>query len=182
MNLQEGHIQDFLVLKNTFPDEWLKLDGPMGLNFFSLLDGFIERLRLFGECDQYADKIARWDRKKLMEFFLKVAEPMKCGFTVLAHADCWMNNMMFKFNDANEVEDVALIDFQTCSWASPAMDLHYFITSSVHDDVKVECYDEFMKHYYDELTDSLRKLKYEQYIPTIDDFYADLLEKSGQGD
>ena len=107
---------------------------------------------------------------------------MRCGLNVLAHGDFWLNNMMIKSNESNEPEDLLMLDFQASSWASPGLDLHYFITSSVHDDVKIACYDEFIKHYYDQFTESLRKLKYNQHNPSLDELYDDLRDKARMGE
>jgi aminoglycoside phosphotransferase (APT) family kinase protein len=143
--------------------------------------GFLECLKKFGDCDYYVDKIAEWNQHKLSRHSLIVVNPMKCGMVVLTHGDYWLNNLMFKFNESKEPEDVQMLDFQSSAWGTPSLDLHYFLISSVHDNIKVEYYDEFIEHYHDEFCKSLKKLKYDQYIPTLDDLYEDMLDKSEMG-
>jgi hypothetical protein len=62
-------------------------------------------------------------------------------------------------------------------WGSPAGDLFYFLISSVRDDVKVKYFDEFIEFYHQELYDTLKKLNYEQQIPTLQDIHEELLDK-----
>lgn len=164
------------------PPDAFSEDSPMAKGFTAIYRNFIECLRSYGDCNEYADKIATWDREKFMNCWITVAEPMKCGFETLTHGDFWLNNMMFKLNDAMEPEDTIMLDFQGNAWASPSLDFHYFITSSVRDEIKVSCYDEFVKHYYSVLVESLEKLQYELHIPTLEEFYEDLLEKAGLGE
>lgn len=159
------------------PPEMMTEENEMMKGFLRIFQEFVKAIKSYGDCDQYADKIEKWDMKKLFTCWITVAEPMKNGFQVLAHGDSWLNNMMFKGED-----DILYLDFQACSWASPALDLHYFITSSVHDDIKIDKYDEIMKFYYDELIDSLTKLNYDGTIPSYEEFEEDLIEKSSQGD
>lgn len=156
-------------------------DAPFAKSFMNIFTGFVDSIRSYGDCDVYAEKIARWDQRKYLTCWLTCAKPMKCGFNILGHGDFWLNNMMFKLNADKEPEDVLLLDFQGCSWSGPGLDLHYFITSSVHNDVKIDCYDELIKHYHEQLLESLKKLKYDQYVPTLDDLYQDLSEKAGMG-
>jgi hypothetical protein len=62
-------------------------------------------------------------------------------------------------------------------WASPAADLLYFLISSVENDIKVEHFDDFIEFYHTELSSGLKKLGYDQYIPTLVELHVDLLEK-----
>jgi len=143
--------------------------------------GFLECLKNYGDCDCFVDKIAEWNQQKLSRHSLVVVNPMKCGMVVLTHGDYWLNNLMFKFNESNESEDVQMLDFQSSAWGTPSLDLHYFLISSVRDDIKVGYYDEFIEHYHDEFVKSLNKLGYDQFIPTLDDLYEDMLDKSEMG-
>jgi len=89
--------------------------------------------------------------------------------------------MMFKFNEANEVVDISLVDFQLSFWASPASDLLYFLFSSVADEHKIDHFDDFIEYYHEELATSLKKLKYDKHIPTLAELHVDLLAKGSFG-
>lgn len=154
----------------------LSEDNPFMQGFKRMYHEFVTALRSYGDCDKYADKIASWDPKKLFSCWVTTAEPMSNGFRVLSHGDAWLNNIMLRSD-----EDALLLDFQGPSWATPALDLHYFIVSSVHDDVKIVHFDEMIKFYYKEIAESLTKLKYDGAIPTFEEFTVDLDEKGSMG-
>lgn len=155
----------------------LSEDNPFMQGFKRMYHEFIAALRSYGDCDEYADKIASWDSKNLFSCWVTTAEPMSNGFRVLSHGDAWLNNMLFRSD-----EDALLLDYQGPCWATPALDLHYFIVSSVHDDIKVKYFDEIIEFYYAELSDSLQKLKYDGAIPTFEEFKIDLDEKGSMGE
>jgi aminoglycoside phosphotransferase (APT) family kinase protein len=174
-------IETFLDRKASVTPDMMTEDNPFLKGFLAMYREFIESLRSFGDCDVYADKIAAWDKQKLLGSWIIVAEPMRSGFTVLTHGDFWLNNMLFKGDEVSEPSDVSLIDFQGNTWAGPALDLHYFIVSSVNDDIKVDRFDEFIKWYHEALVESLTKLKFDQHIPTLDELYTDLMDKAHTG-
>lgn len=132
-------------------------------------------------CEKFHEKIVQWDMMKLMMVFMAIAEPMRSGFKVLNHGDGWINNMMFKSDEDGQFIEAKMIDFQLSFWGSPANDLLYFFVSSVADDVKTERFDDLIEVYHQELLDSLRKLNYDQHIPTLSELQIDLLEKGSCG-
>lgn len=97
------------------------------------------------------------------------------------HGDMWLNNMMFKSDKENNPIDVKMIDFQVPFWSGPAPDILYFLVSSIADDIKVEHFDEFIEFYHEQLTSSLKQLKFDQHIPTLPEMYTDLLDKGAYG-
>jgi thiamine kinase-like enzyme len=52
------------------------------------------------------------------------------SFNVFNHNDVWINNLMYKYENAR-VKDVLLLDYQLSCWGSPAIDLNYFLYGSV---------------------------------------------------
>lgn len=176
---QDGVIQNYFDRKATmpvFPD-----DSPFVLGFKKMHDAFTYSIRNYGDCDAFAAKIAKWDFKKLSGVWVDAAEPMRCGFQVMNHGDIWSNNMMFKSDEENNPLDVKMIDFQVPFWASPAVDVLYFLVSSVADDIKVDHFDDFVEFYHDQLTSALKQLKFEEYIPTLSELHIDLLDKGAFG-
>ena len=143
---------------------------------------FKEAIRSYGDCEEFADKIANWDFRKICSSFVDVAEPMKNGFQVLNHGDMWVNNFMLKNDFEGKPTDVKLIDYQMSFWASPAVDLIYFLISSIQDDIKVDQFDNLVAYYHSTLVDSLNKLKYDKEIPTLEELHADILEKGHFGE
>lgn len=160
----------------AFPD-----DSPFLVGFRKMYDAFLDAIKSYGDCDAEAAKIAQWNFKKLSYVWLDVAEPMKCGFQVMNHGDIWLNNMMFKTDTENNPLDVIMIDFQVPFWASPSIDILYFLISTVSDDLKIDRFDDLIEFYLEELTTALKKLKYDQHIPTLSELHIDLLDKGSFG-
>lgn len=145
--------------------------------FYNMYEAFLKAVKDFKGCGVYAEKIAKWDKKRLFKAFIDIAEPMPCGFQVLNHGDIWLNNMMFKSDEAGNPLDVSMIDFQGPFWASPVSDLIYFLLSSVEDSLKVKHFDDFIECYHQELKEGLMKLNFEGRIPTLQELHSDMLEK-----
>lgn len=40
---------------------------------------------------------------------IKITDPSLVGFPSFVHGDCWMNNMLFKYNSNGQVEDVQFV-------------------------------------------------------------------------
>lgn len=157
-------------------------DNPFYNGFMGLFKAFASAVSSFEGCEVYAEKISRWDPVKMMMQFLDVAVPMDNGFQILNHGDIWLNNMMFKLDADKNPLDVSLIDYQIPFWASPAADLLYFLLTSVEDAVKVDHFDDFIEFYHTELANNLKKLKYDQHIPTLAELHVDLLQKGAFGE
>ena len=148
-------------------------EDPLTVAFTRMHKEFVDALRSYGGCDEYADKVEKWDRDVLATGYMYESKPMKCDLEVLNHGDVWTNNMMFKL-DTNEV---LIIDYQLCFWGSPCYDLLSFLTTSVHDDVKVKHFDDLVEFYYREFTETLRILEYPNHIPSLDELKDDIMDK-----
>lgn len=70
------------------------------------------------------------------------------SFNVLLHGDCWLNNIMFKYEN-EKLTSVKLIDYQICNYNSIGLDLNYFIFTSTKNDVKIKYLEEIFKTYYE---------------------------------
>ncbi len=156
-------------------------DSPFMQGFKRMHEAFAISVKNYGDCEEVAAKIAKWDFKKLSGVWLDSAVPMRCGFQVMNHGDIWLNNMMLKSDEDNNPLDVTLIDFQVPFWASPGPDILYFLISSVADDIKIEHFDHFVEFYHKQLSEALQLLKYDEHIPTYAEVCTDLLDKAGYG-
>jgi aminoglycoside phosphotransferase (APT) family kinase protein len=149
--------------------------------FERMVQAYHDAIKSFDGLEVCAEKIGKRDTKKLFTAFMDVAEPMRCGFQVLNHGDMWLNNMMFKSDEENNPLDVSMIDFQMGFWGGPASDILYFLISSVADDIKVDHFDNLIEFYHEQLSAALRKLNYDQHIPTLTEIHIDLLDKGIHG-
>lgn len=101
-------------------------------------------------------------------------------FNTLVHDDLWCTNLMIKTGkpEADQpFENLMLIDFQFSFWASPTIDLHYFLNSSVCDSLRPHRFEEFVRFYHEHLVDLLKRLKFNKHIPTWPEFYAQYQER-----
>lgn len=151
-------------------------DSPMIKLFFNMFTMFVDAIKAYGDCDEYADKISKCDPMQFMMLFVTIADPMRCGFQVMNHGDLWINNLMFKADAEGSPIDVYMIDFQANFWGSPASDILYFLITSVEDSIKVKHFDELVQFYHVQLVDALKRLNYGLHIPTLAEFHIDLLD------
>ncbi|XP_055382806.1 uncharacterized protein LOC129612968 [Condylostylus longicornis] len=129
-----------------------------------------------GEYVIYGEKI-----KKILPYFMEkvesVIEPNDKYFNTLNHGDYWTNNLMFKYKENGEIENALLIDFQFSKWTSPAWDLHYFINTSVQEEVRHKRQDELFQCYHENLVNILKKLNYVGKVPDLHKFRLEMAEK-----
>lgn len=79
------------------------------------------------------------------------------------------------------IENVILIDFQYACWTSPAIDLHYFLNTSLQESLRPERFDELIAIYHAHLVDCLERLEYKNHIPNCDQFKQQYHEKNFYG-
>lgn len=80
-------------------------------------------------------------------------EPHK--LSVVCHGDCWVNNMMFKYDANGEPVELKFVDFQLGHCNSYAWDLTYFLHSSMRPEVMLSSFDELIEHYSREFAANL---------------------------
>lgn len=79
-------------------------------------------------------------------------------FNVLNHGDFWTANIMLKYDDRDNIEDIKLVDFQYAMWNSPAFDFFLFLMTCVKFDVFEQNTDKLYGTYVNTLNDALQKL------------------------
>ncbi|XP_061399693.1 uncharacterized protein LOC133335437 [Musca vetustissima] len=99
-------------------------------------------------------------------------------FKVLNHGDFWCNNIMFQYDDENQLKETYFVDFQMPRYGSVAQDLYYFILSSTQLQLKINCFDEFIRYYYDNLVEHLKLLEYSKPLPKLRDIHQSLFKQS----
>ncbi|XP_058455387.1 uncharacterized protein LOC131432854 [Malaya genurostris] len=140
------------------PDEMLPAmrenEQLMGM-FATALDAAISIL-------DTADEKACWKMNGLRNDFFGVlqscldverAEP----YAVLNHGDCWVNNLLFRYQDGVPGE-VVLLDWQLARYGSPALDLLYFLFCCTDSSFREKHYDEMVRIYHTALKDLLEEL------------------------
>lgn len=92
-------------------------------------------------------------------------------FNVLNHRDLWINNLMFSDTD------VIFLDYQICQWASPVLDILYFLITSCTAQIIVEGMDNLLDYYYGELNQAMLILNCKTKAPTITELKEELRTK-----
>lgn len=148
--------------------------------FLGLLQAASRRVSQMPGFEKYAEKL-----EALLPVYMELGKRVfdVCpGINVLAHGDLWTNNVLVQCNKATgEPEDVIIIDFQYVAWGSPAIDLFYFLNSSLELDVHLHHQEELIQYYYAIFTDTLQKLRYKARVPSLHNFHLDLQKKSFYG-
>lgn len=81
------------------------------------------------------------------------AEP----YSIICHGDCWNNNTMFKFDEAGKPVEVRLLDFQISRYASPVLDILYYIFCCTQKELRDQHYEGFLKVYHASLSKHLER-------------------------
>lgn len=113
-------------------------------------------------------------RGRQFELLLKVTRAEPGQLNVFAHCDMWINNVMFQGRDEHTSTDVKLIDFQICRWASPAMELFFFLITSCSAKVFVAEWDNLITYYHGVLVSAMEALKCNTRVDGLKEFKSDL--------
>ncbi|GAB0087760.1 uncharacterized protein DMENIID0001_021050 [Sergentomyia squamirostris] len=84
------------------------------------------------------------------------AEP----WAVINHGDCWTNNLMYSYdkNHPGNPAKITLIDWQTCQYGSPVLDIYYFLFISTNKSFRDVHYRACLDIYYESLSKLLKQL------------------------
>lgn len=96
-------------------------------------------------------------------------------FNVILHGDLWINNLMFKYSQ-EQVKSVRILDFQKSYVSSPAIDLLYFMYTSLEEDVRTNNMEDLITEYHKHLTNTLKTLNYHSFCYTLQDLKSDISE------
>ncbi|XP_037817355.1 uncharacterized protein LOC119607485 [Lucilia sericata] len=125
----------------------------------------------------YHDKLMNL-KPYVVEYGTRAYHSNTNNFYTLTHGDLWINNMMMQYDGEKHLKDVLLIDFQLCNWSSPAVDLHYFLNTSLEPKLQLDihAHDKLIQYYHTILTKTLKNLKYMGYVPTLHAFHIQMEE------
>ncbi|GLV39607.1 uncharacterized protein CBL_08326 [Carabus blaptoides fortunei] len=129
---------------------------------------------------QYSSKLTAI-AEHIFEKVVKGSE-RRAGFNVLNHGDLWVNNILFKYDSNGDPVDCKFVDFQFSVYTSPAIDLQYFIYTSVKQEIERTQLNRLLDCYYEELVKQLKKLNYpKEKIPTLEWIRKDFSDRSLYG-
>ncbi|EDV58451.1 uncharacterized protein LOC6542854 [Drosophila erecta] len=116
----------------------------------------------------YGDKLHQL-RTHIMEYGARAYDVNASDLSTLNHGDCWTTNIMFQYDDAGKPRSVVAIDFQFSNCTSPAIDLHYFFTTSLREEVR-DKEPELVEHHYKALRANLERFSYKGSFPTLQEY------------
>lgn len=116
----------------------------------------------------YGDKLEKL-RTHIMEYGARVYDVGEGDLRTLNHGDCWTTNIMFQYDDAGDPQTVVAIDFQFSNCTSPTIDLHYFFTTSLKEEVR-DKEPELVEHHYNALKANLEKFSFKGLFPTLEEY------------
>ncbi|EDX14405.1 GD18213 [Drosophila simulans] len=99
-------------------------------------------------------------------------------FNVLTHGDFSPSNILFKYDKNGAPSEALILDFQICKWASPTQDLLMLIILSAEKDWGYSKFDNFVRIYWEYLTDCLRVLMYEKPLPQLRELQSAIYKKN----
>ncbi|XP_055916493.1 uncharacterized protein LOC129949210 [Eupeodes corollae] len=95
---------------------------------------------------------------------------------VLNHGDFHMKNMMFKHKESGELDDLMLLDFQTCYYGPAVTDIMNSTYMLMDGDTRWNKRDEMIYYYFNIFSDSLKKFGFKGDIPRMADLQIDLIK------
>ncbi|XP_044016775.1 uncharacterized protein LOC122858132 [Aphidius gifuensis] len=99
------------------------------------------------EAKPYMDKV-QWTIDNAPKIEEKMVHDKK--WYTFVHNDFWVNNMMFKFGNNDEILDMKIIDFQLGFYDYGVKDLIFFLMSSPNWEITGDIFDEMINIYYNE--------------------------------
>ncbi|GAB0089712.1 hypothetical protein DMENIID0001_043040 [Sergentomyia squamirostris] len=174
-----------IILKKKEPNVY----EPMKKAFFSrdkedsrdfclsLYDASIDLVSKWPGYQYYVNKMKEF-RGKFTEKGIELCE-VDQDFNVLLHGDVWTMNLMFKYDPDGNPIDVLYVDYQLPYYSTPAIDVLYFIHTSLKEDLRLEKQDELVQFYYNHLKETLIDgFKYDGKFPSLHEFQVMILKKS----
>ena len=80
-------------------------------------------------------------------------------YSVIGHGDCWTPNFLIhstKFDGREIPVQAKMIDFQLARYASPVIDIAFFIYSCTTEELREKYYDNLIKTYHETLTEFIK--------------------------
>uniref|UniRef100_A0A1B6MNW4 CHK kinase-like domain-containing protein n=1 Tax=Graphocephala atropunctata TaxID=36148 RepID=A0A1B6MNW4_9HEMI len=153
------HREDPALIESFKKEKVFSNDMPASATFKMMSTAALRCLAEYTETSETFKKHSKVIRKILPNFWDMVVEAVKSvgELKTLNHADSWTNNFMFRYNEDGSIAEIKLLDFQMVRYASPVIDLVYFIWSSVSDDVRRHRLDELYHLYVDQLNTNLKR-------------------------
>ncbi|XP_076625442.1 uncharacterized protein LOC143343926 [Colletes latitarsis] len=125
---------------------------------------------------EYGDKL-RALAPHIQTLGLKTTEQHYDELNVINHGDAWANNMLFRYDNNSQLIEHIFVDFQMSLYCSPAIDLHYFLSTSLSVDVYDNKIDVLLNEYLRTLCSTMKQLGCKTEPPTMDHIKKTMRER-----
>ncbi|CAL1685246.1 unnamed protein product [Lasius platythorax] len=139
-----------------------------------------EEMANWPELKKYSEKVAKLT-DRIYQIGIEASKFSEDDFNVINHGDCWVNNMMFKYNDDGKPIGHIFVDFQLCVYTSPAVDLLYFLNTSSFPDAIENNKDILFNEYLSTLSETMRQLDCKTQPPAMEELKASMKRRAACG-
>lgn len=129
-------------------------------DFEHICSSLLKKIELDSEMSIYFDKCKAAFSDSLKRDFWR--EPPVEPWSTIAHADFWVNNIMFHRDENARVDDVKFVDFQNFLFLSPMRELIFYLFSSTNQEV------------FDRHLDTLIDLYHETFLAVLERMGCDI--------
>lgn len=179
--LAKIHAVSYMLGHSDTPEQVTKYqDGFLGMSMPMMKDiedngfrNFVELLSSHEEFGIYLEKI-----KGLKEEMRETCKNLSLAYQnnngqgdifVLNHGDFHLKNLMFKFNSADEMEDIIMVDYQGSCYAPSTLDLVYSQFMMLSPELRLRRH-EFSQYYFTEFIRILEKINCPGKLPKYSEF------------
>lgn len=170
-----------MLTKSLFSGQFTSDSDAFSIMYLKMLDLLVELVSTWPNYEIIANKLRKF-RSKFIEKGRQLFDPNDNQFNTLTHGDPWTNNIMLKYDEKSNLENVILVDLQVACWTSSTLDVLYVINTSLEDDLVLNRENGLLEYYYEQLVPILKQLNYQKHIPTLDELRSQLIEKSVYGE
>ncbi|XP_022902172.2 uncharacterized protein [Onthophagus taurus] len=152
------------ALRDQKPELFAKLAKETKDKIFGMDDiAELEKMKKFQNnfCEKLLDTLnEEADAEAIKSFKYYAKDPIQVHidsventneYSVILHGDCWTNNFIWKYEDAENPElptKVCILDWQLSRYGSVALDLSYFFYACTSQEFREKHYDKMIQLYY----------------------------------
>ncbi|XP_011063493.1 PREDICTED: uncharacterized protein LOC105151471 [Acromyrmex echinatior] len=148
--------------------------------FIKCTKGLAKEIAYWPEVKQYSEKIAKLS-DHIYQIGIDATKLCKEEFNVITHGDFHVNNMLFKYNNDGKPIDHIFVDFQMCVYASPALDVLFFLNTCPFLDVMENKKNILLNEYFSTLLATMKELNCKTPPPTMEELKATMKRKADYG-
>jgi len=106
---------------------------------------------------EYKDRVRKFFNQTAIAQLNQFMGGVETQVDTCCHGDFWSNNIMFKYDDQNNVQSTMLIDFQLINYGHPAYDVLYLFYHSSDKEFRDSHMESCLKHYWKTFSTYLEK-------------------------